>query len=239
MKLSIIATLATLAALAFPGTLAALTLDEVVTAINVVANISESTSNKLATASGVMTSSADQFQVAVSGDFGTIIGNLMTDTTAFEATPPFTDAGEDMVAALRRFAANIEAMVAILVRDRNFFVLLRLGQIILSALRELEPAIDAFCFALTVLFPTQVNVIEGVQAQLDSALDSAISIYDICAMNLFELHVLSSALLRTSHEWGLRSIFGLFISLSLCSVYERRFKTASGWPWEQVNKSLL
>ncbi|KAJ6514689.1 hypothetical protein DFH09DRAFT_1099524 [Mycena vulgaris] len=184
MKLSIIATLATLAALAFPGTLAALTLDEVVTAINVVANISESTSNKLATASGVMTSSADQFQVAVSGDFGTIIGNLMTDTTAFEATPPFTDAGEDMVAALRRFAANIEAMVAILVRDRNFFVLLRLGQIILSALRELEPAIDisdtlqAFCFALTVLFPTQVNVIEGVQAQLDSALDSAISIYE-------------------------------------------------------------
>ncbi|KAF7372761.1 hypothetical protein MSAN_00481700 [Mycena sanguinolenta] len=200
MKFSIAATLAALASIAIPTTLA-LTPTQIVAGINLVSNISQNTNDVL---SGISTSTDGATVMTASqnlvNDFNTIITDIQALTTGLEGTSPIdvteTDhsrrqtAGATIVAALDNFVAVHQALLATVIGKHSIFAQFQVTAPIAAVLRSLEAQIDSFAFALIDVIPQQarraiepqLGTVSSDQSALDTAVGNTVATYnEICA----------------------------------------------------------
>ncbi|KAF7333262.1 hypothetical protein MSAN_02420700 [Mycena sanguinolenta] len=185
MKLSIAATLATLASLAVPTTLAQLAPTQIVAAIYLVSNISQNARDVLSP----LSTSADRATVETAkqtlvNNLNTIINELQADTSGLEKTAPIDD-GAAIVAALDSFVGVDRAFLRTVVRKHVMFAQFQVTPPIAAALRALEVATDTFLYALSNMVPQKarraierrLGTISSDQAALDTALGDTITVY--------------------------------------------------------------
>ncbi|KAF7343079.1 hypothetical protein MVEN_01738300 [Mycena venus] len=180
MKFSF-ATLVTLGALVFPGTVAQLTANQIVAAINLVTNISQNSNDVLTPLS--TSTAGDQVQVTsqtLVNNINMIISNIAADVTAIEATLPFPPEvpGGAIVAALDNFVAVHQAFLATVTGKHSIFAQFQVTAPIAAILRSLEATIDSLGSALINVILDEVDAISANQAKLDVAVGNTLTTYE-------------------------------------------------------------
>ncbi|KAJ7330827.1 hypothetical protein DFH08DRAFT_708551 [Mycena albidolilacea] len=162
--------------------LAALTPDQVVGNINIVTSVSGNINSVLGGLSTTPTPSQAQTisQTVVTG-FQTIINDLAGDVTAMQATPPFSDGADLIVAALTDVIEHdnqfFNALLSTVIGKHTIFAQFGLTGPITAVLRSLEASIDSFAFALIAMIPTKQADVTTDKNMLDGSVDNTISLY--------------------------------------------------------------
>ncbi|KAJ7330829.1 hypothetical protein DFH08DRAFT_966584 [Mycena albidolilacea] len=162
--------------------LAALTPDQVVGNINIVTSVSGNINSVLGGLSTTPTPSQAQTisQTVVTG-FQTIINDLAGDVTAMQATPPFSDGADLIVAALTDFVRVHQALLSTVIGKHTIFAQFGLTGPITAVLRSLEAGIDSFAFALIAMIPTKQANVTTDKNMLDDSVGNTITLYQqIC-----------------------------------------------------------
>ncbi|KAF7358230.1 hypothetical protein MVEN_00871800 [Mycena venus] len=171
---------------------------QVVTAINLVANISQNTNDVL-----TPLSTSTEGPTVLVNDIDTIISNLNATVTILEASGPLDTtemdhsrrqtAGTTIVAALDNFVGVHQAFLATIIGKHSIFAQFQVTAPIAAVLRNLEVIIDSFAFALIDVIPQearraiqpQLGTVSSDQSALDTALGNTIMTYDeICIPSL-------------------------------------------------------
>ncbi|KAJ7315714.1 hypothetical protein DFH08DRAFT_820287 [Mycena albidolilacea] len=177
MRLSIAAILTT--SIIHPVALAALTVNDVVTNIGIVTNVSVKINNVLTPLS---TSTTDPDVVSL-GQFTVIINNLSADITAMQATPPFTVQADcdAIVIALDSFVEVHQALLATVISKHAIFAQFAVTAPIAAVLRTLEVIIDSFAFAMIDLIPCGAGSVTNDKNGLDITVENSITLYtEVC-----------------------------------------------------------
>ncbi|KAJ7882369.1 hypothetical protein B0H14DRAFT_3433473 [Mycena olivaceomarginata] len=182
MRLSIAAILAT--SILHPVALAALTVNDVVTNIGIVTNVSVNINNAL-TPLSTSTTGPDVVSLGQTlvGQFTVIINNLSADITAMQATPPFTVQADcdAIVVALDSFVEVHQALLATVIGKHAIFAQFAVTAPIAAVLRTLEAIIDSFAFAMIDLIPCGAGSVTNDKNGLDISVENSITLYtEVC-----------------------------------------------------------
>ncbi|KAJ6452621.1 hypothetical protein C8R45DRAFT_847617 [Mycena sanguinolenta] len=170
------------------GALAQLTPTQVVAAINLVTQISANTN--LAIIMLTTSTPGDQVQtgsMTLVNNLNTIINDISADTSAIEATPPFTDNLADPVVAALDNVIPASSTTAVDVNQKHpIFAQFTVTAPIAAVLPRLEATIDAFASAMIDLIPTRESDVTSDKSSLDASVENTITVYaQVCIPSPF------------------------------------------------------